>query len=154
MADRQLQRLNRSRLSALREEECYLRLEPFTLSEKKVKKMRAGDTILLGKRPPALEIACNGEKVASAIPAEGGIRVAPPEDEDLGEVPGPKSIRLEGRLGLLPDTVFLCGDLLELPWLSLQAIELFDEEGRHRALAALVVRTEGFALDILELSHG
>ncbi len=154
MADRQLQRLNRSRLNALREDEYYLRLEPFTLSKKKAKKMRPGDTILLGERPPALEVARNGKKVASAVPTEGGIRVGPPEDEDLIDVSEPKRIRFEGRLGLLPATASQCGELLELPWLSLQAIDLFDEKGRHRAQVTLVVRDEGFAFEILELSHG
>jgi len=154
MADLQLQHLNRSRVDALRSGEYCLRLEPLSLSLKKLKKMRPGDWIDLGEEPLRLEVSRDGKKIADAYPTENGIRIGPPEPEPLLPVAEPKRALLEGRLTVLPTQRLAPGEELELPRSVTERVYLYDEEGRLRAVAGLIIHEGGYALEILELGDG
>jgi hypothetical protein len=154
MADMQLQHLNRSRVNALKKDEYCLRLEPVSISRKKLGKMRPGDWIDLGEEPPALEVARDGLKIAPAYPLEEGIRIGAPEENPRRPFCEPKRIVLEGRLAVLPTSRLAPGESLELSRPVTERIYLYDPEGGLRAVARLIAHEKGYALEILELGDG
>ncbi len=155
MADLQLQHLNRSRVAALRREEPYLRLDPFSLSRKKWAKAAEGDWIDLGEEAPRLEVARDGRKIADAFVVPGGIRIVEAVRGEGEEPPREaKRIVLEGRILVLPAERLEPGGLLELSRHLTERIYLYELGGGLQAVAGLLRHPGGYALELLERSHG
>jgi len=154
MADRQLRHLNRFRVGALKGGEYCLRLEPFTLPEKKIRKMRPGDWIDLGETLPALEVAREGVRIASAYPTGEGIRLGAFETEPSDPVPPGKRVVLEARLTVLPAGQMRAGALIPLSRSVLERVYLYSAAGNYLAEARLIVHDGGYALRIEEMPHG
>jgi hypothetical protein len=153
MADLQLQHLNRSRVAALKREEPYLRLDPFSLSRKKWAKAAPGDWIDLGEEPPRLEVARDGRKIAEAFVVPGGIRIVEAREE-MERSRDPKRIVLEGRMLVLPTDPLESGAFLALSPHLTERIYLYELGGGLQAVAELLRHPGGYALGILERSHG
>ena len=153
MRNLQLAHLNRSRLDALREEELYLRLEPFSLKKKKAAGLQIGDWIDLGETMPRLELARNGRRVAEVIPVEAGVIIQTLQSREETARAEYRHTVLEGRLTVLSDTPLKPEALLPLSWSAVERIYLYGK-GRLQAVASLVHYDEGYALEILELADG
>ena len=151
MLNLQLSHLNRFRLDALRSDEPYLRLEPFSLKCKKLSALREGDWIDLGEAPPALELACDGAALARVFPTREGVRIRALIERE--ETAGRGRCRIEARLAPLPGAPLREGAELPVAWQAVERIHLYGPEGCF-AVAALIRHEKGYALKIEELCRG
>ncbi|ADV46595.1 hypothetical protein [Nitratifractor salsuginis] len=153
MLETQARRLNRSRLLHSKVLEPCLALEPLSLKEKHLAKLRAGDWIDLGEHLPRLQIRRAGRRVAE-VRCEGSECFVSRLCDGEAEIPERKRVLVESRIAVVPESEVREGGRLELPDPVLEQILLFVGE-EPLAIARLVRGGNGhYALEIRERIDG
>ncbi|GEM_PF-2170749 len=152
----QLKQLSRTIIDILPKDSLLLQMESIKIKQKKLKRLKSGDILYLGKTLPLFYITQNGKYISSVeigyLQQQSAIRLTDtPKDQDNIEDIGKKWDILDIHIAIVPMSIeeLSSGKIVTFGFDIYKDISLI-KEGKRVATVSLVGYGNGYGLQIVE----